>query len=371
MRVLHVITRFTRGGAERNLAYTIAWERTRGFDVHLAVGRDHVPAELPSDATIHVIGDLVRAVAPVRDLRALWALRRLVRQQRFDVVHTHESKAGVLGRLAARGASPIILHTIHMASFGPAYNAVASRAFQLAERLCASWTTRIISVGRELGATYLAAGIGRPEQYILIRSPIDLSGLLQLRSTSTADRQAARTRLGLQPHIPVALVLAALERRKRVELILESVRAPVQSGHLQVFVGGDGPERTNLERRAQDLGIARGVVFAGHVDDVVEAFRASDVLVHAATVEGVPQVVVQALAAGIPVAATDMVGLREVDGAPVEIGSSTGEDLDQVLQRALARAENRVPATSLDQWAPRSVTEGLGHLYSALPSRSA
>ena len=371
MRVLHVITRFTRGGAERNLAYTIGWERQQGFDVHLAVGRDHLPAELPSGAKVHVIQDLVRAVAPIRDVRALWALRRLVRQHRFDVVHTHESKAGVLGRLAARGASPVILHTIHMASFGPAYSAIASRAFQLAERLCARWTTRMISVGRELSATYLAAGIGRSEQYLLLRSPIDLSGLIQLRSTSPADRLAARTRLGLRTDGSVALVLAALEPRKRVDVVLDRLQHRLRAGEIQVLIGGEGPERPSLERLAQELGIARDVVFAGHVDDVVEAFRAADVLVHAATVEGVPQVVVQALAAGVPVAATDMVGLREVDGDPVEIGSSTGEDLDQVVQRALAREEKRVPLTSLDQWAPRAVSDGLDRLYVALASASA
>ena len=370
MRVLHVITRFTRGGAERNLAYTIGWELGQGFDVHLAVGRDHVPTELPSGATVHVIENLVRSIDPMRDIRALWTLRGLARSMRFDVVHTHESKAGIIGRLAARGGAPVVLHTIHMASFGPAYNRVASRVFQLAERLCARWTTRIISVGRELAEMYLAAGIGHAAKYVVIRSPIHLAGLIALRGTSPADRNAARSELGLRPDVPVALVLSALEPRKRVDLILTALQKRLAAGSCQLMVGGEGTERTELERRAQMLGIRESVVFAGHLDDVVPAFRAADVLVHAATVEGVPQVVIQALAVGIPVAATDMMGLREVDGASIQIASPTGNDLGPAVERSLTSPGTEVSVEALDQWAPSYVSESLSRLYSTLPTRS-
>lgn len=367
MRVLHVETRHRRGGAERNVAQTISWELSQGFEVHLAVGRDTIASELPAGAEIHEIPDLVRAVSPVGDLRALQSLGRLVRRHRFDVVHSHQSKAGVLGRLAARGRAPVILHTIHMASFGPAYNAIASHGFEWAERRCAPSTTRIISVGRELLVMYLAAGIGRADQYVVIRSSIDLTAFHRVRSTLSDERVAARTRFGLRRDVPVALVLASLEPRKRVDVILRALARRAAAGRIQLLIGGDGPEGEALVRLARELGIADIVVFAGYVDDTVDAFIAGDVLVHAATVEGVPQVVIQAFAAGLPVAATDMIGLKEIDAAPVEIASATGRDLDAAVGRALSRPRGEVPQDALQPWSPDAVREALARLYATLP----
>jgi glycosyltransferase involved in cell wall biosynthesis len=366
VRVLHIETRHRRGGAERNVAHTIAWELAQGFEVHLAVGRDSLEAELPPGATIHVLPDLVRSVSPLRDLRAYRAIRRLVRRGRFDVVHTHQSKAGVLGRLAARDQAPVLLHTIHMASFGPAYNPIASLGFRLAERLCAPWCARIVSVGRELAGMYQAAGIGKAERYVVIRSPIELAGFEAVRSTTPAERASARRDFGLAADVPVALLLASLEPRKRVDLILRALAPRLSRGRMQVLVGGDGPERNRLEALARSLGAADHVVFAGYIEDVPLAFRATDLLVHAATVEGVPQVVIQALAAGVPVAATEMIGLREVDDAPVEIARADGVDLDGAIERALAHPRGEVAATTLLEWAPDSVHEALRRLYDTL-----
>jgi glycosyltransferase involved in cell wall biosynthesis len=314
----------------------------------------------------HVIPDLVRDVSPTDDVRALQALRRLVRRHRFDVVHTHQSKAGILGRLAARGAAPVILHTIHMASFGPAYNAIASRGFQWAERYCAPATTRIISVGRELATMYLAARIGRKEQYTVIRSPIDLTRLDRVRSATPAERAAARTGFGLAGDLPVALVLASLEPRKRVALVLRALAPGIAAGRLQLLIGGDGPERWNLEKLAAELATSDRVQFAGHIDDVVPAFTAADMLVHAATVEGVPQVVVQAFAAGVPVAATEMIGLRELDDPPMEIVPASGGGLAGAVERALAARRAPLPASVLEQWSPPSVHAAIAELYSSL-----
>ena len=366
MRVLHVETRHRRGGAERNVAHTVGWELDQGFEVHLAVGRDSLDSELPHGAVAHVIPDLVRSVSPIRDIRALRQLRRLVRRYSFDVVHTHQSKAGVLGRLAARGTAPVILHTIHMASFGPAYNPVASMGFQVAERYCAPWTTRIISVGRELATMYLDAGIGRKEQYIVIRSPIDLTGLERVRSATPAERAAAKAAFGLSVDVPVALVLASLEPRKRVDLILRSLAPRIAAGRLQLLIGGEGPERGKLETLAAELDIADHVRFAGHMNDVALGLAAANVLVHAATVEGVPQVVIQAFAAGLPVVATEMIGLREFDEAPVEIVSPSGRDLADGVGRALAEIPGPVPTTDLVEWAPASVETALAELHSTL-----
>lgn len=367
MRILHVETRHRRGGAERNLANTIAWELSHGHEVHLAVGRDSLDGEFPPGAVAHVIPELVRSVSPVHDVRALLALRRLIGDGRFDVVHTHQSKAGVLGRLAARNRVPVILHTIHMASFGPAYNSLASIGFAIAERRCASFTTRIVSVGRELVDMYRAAGIGSADRFVVIRSPIELSAYARLRDISPDERASARIGFGLRAEVPVALVVASLEPRKRVDLIVRSLAPSVAAGRVQLLIAGDGPERGLLQALVEELGVGDGVRFAGYVSDPTGVFAAATVLVHAATVEGVPQVVIQALAAGLPVAATEMVGLREVDDAQVELAHATGKDLVDACDRALRGPARQVPLDSLAPWAPDAVRRDLAALYRSLP----
>src|SRR2546421_2639374 len=136
MRILHIATRHRRFGAERRLLHTIEYERRAGHDVELAVGPESDVSQVPADIPLHVVPSLVRSVRPYHDLAALRELRKLV-DRGFDIVHTHQSKAGVVGRLAARDRTKAIVHTVHMASFGPGYSRKDSAAFLAAERYCA------------------------------------------------------------------------------------------------------------------------------------------------------------------------------------------------------------------------------------------
>src|ERR1700759_3592938 len=129
VRILHIATRHRVGGAERNLLYTVSRQAARGFEVHVAVGTEDLEADFRPPIRFHPVGALVREVSPTCDRRATRDLRMLMRTQRFDVVHTHQSKAGAVGRVAALGIAPIVLHTAHMASFGPAYGRARSAVF--------------------------------------------------------------------------------------------------------------------------------------------------------------------------------------------------------------------------------------------------
>ena len=122
LRILHITTRHRRGGAERNLRYTTELEVARGYDVHVAVGTDDFVDDFPPEVRRHPVDALVRDLSPVADMRATAELRELIRAHGYDVVHTHQSKAGVLGRLAAGTCSATVVHTAHMASFGPGYH---------------------------------------------------------------------------------------------------------------------------------------------------------------------------------------------------------------------------------------------------------
>lgn len=350
-----------RGGAERNLLHFAAWQQRAGAEVHLAVGCDSDISNVPGDLPVHVLPHLVRNVDPVADLLALLELRCVVRSGRYDIVHTHQSKAGVLGRLAARGGGRRLVHTVHMMSFGPGYGRLQGAAFRTAERFCAEFTDVIVCVGEDLKREYLRAAVGREPQFMVIHSPIDVAGFVAVRDMPAGERLRRRAQHELDSR-PVLLAIGSLEKRKRVSLLIQAL-APLLVSGATLLVAGDGAERRNLERQASMNGLAGRVRFLGHVADVAGVMALADVLVHGATTEGVSQVVIQALAAGLPVVATEAPGLREIPGAPVLIVPQDGGGLLDAVRTALIEPATPPPLEALRPWLPEEVERQIAALH--------
>ncbi len=364
MRILHVVTRFLSARSERNLTRWMEWERSAGNEVHLAVGRDSDPTGVPDGIEVHEIPALVRSIQPAFDFRARRQVQQLLGHRAFDVCHTHQSKAGVVGREAARGRVPVILHTVHMAPFGPGYSPVDSAAFSAAERFCARFTDRIISVGEELKQSYLNASIGSPSRIRVIRSPIDIDRFSAAREVSDDDRAMLRRCFGVRPSAQVAVSIGALEPRKRHEVLIRELAPLLRSGALDLLIAGDGPRREELMLLGDQLRCTEGLHFLGHIKDVPALLSIAHVLVHASSAEGVPQVVIQSLAAGKPVVATEVMGLREVPGAPVSIVPRDGRRLTVAVQDTLRPAEATVvPLEALDEWRPAMVERQIERLF--------
>jgi glycosyltransferase involved in cell wall biosynthesis len=359
LRVLHVATRHRLGGAERNLLYTISRELDRSFDVHVAVGTEGLQNDFPPQVHLHLLPDLVREVSPVADRRAVRSLRAVISNHRFDVVHTHQSKAGALGRIAAGRLVPLVVHTVHMASFGPAYGRARSELFFRVERRLAPLTDRFVFVGTDLRRRYLAAGVAPPDRSIVIRSPItNLTSLIELRNLRGQLRDRARFAIGVPAERQVILMMGALDRRKRQALAIKSLAPLLAAGTTHLVIAGDGPERGHLEQVCSRLRVERSVLFAGFVRDVRPFYAAADVLVQASMLEGVAQTIVQAIAAGVPVVATEVDGMREVasEMSHVSVLPLDGRGLLETVRASLA-ASCVVPAPQelVEQWLPASV----------------
>ena len=362
MKVTHVITRLGRGGTDQNVLHFVDWQRRHGHDPRLVVGEDSDTASVPPWLPLEVLPTLVRDPQPVADLRAVRGLRRLLARDEPDVVHTHQSKAGILGRLAAVGRGALVVHTVHMASFGPSYGR-SSAAFRVGERVCAPMTDVIVTVGEDLRRRYLQSGIGRPEQYLVVRSPVRLEAFLAVRNLDPAHRTQIREALGVPASAAVLLSVGFLERRKRHDLLLGELRPLLASGLASLAVAGDGDRRPALERLAKEMGIAQAVRFLGHVDHVEELFAVADVLVHTSAVEGAPQVVLQALAAGVPVVATETEGLGEVGPAPVRVVDRSGAGLAGAVEDTLARPPAPIGPEGLADWSEQAIERQIAALH--------
>lgn len=318
MRVVHIITRLIVGGAQENtIATVLALRQLPDMSVALIAGPTVGPEGSLEDRVCDVpglftcINSLVRPLHPWNDARALFALARWLRYDRSDLVHTHSGKAGFLGRLAARRAGvPVVVHTIHGPSFGPFQGALANSIYRTAERLAGRRTDHFVVVAEAMQRLYLAAGIGRPEQYTKIFSGFDLGPFLAARNDPDFRR-----RLGFSEDDFVVGKIARLFKLKGHDDLLSIAPSLVRKcPKLKLLFVGDGAWRRRLERDFDEAGLGNHTQFVGLVppEAVPQYVGVMDVLVHLSRREGLPRALPQAMAAGKPVVAYDCDGAGEV-----------------------------------------------------------
>ncbi len=315
IRVAHVITRFHGAGGAKNTLFTCKGLVDHGYDVDLVVGEsaDQWRAEGTGVNWIQV-ASMRRSVHPLWDTRAALDLLMLFRKRRYHIVHTHLAKAGIVGRWAARRAGvPIIVHGLHGATFNPTQGRVTNAAYRFLEKRAAESSDSIVSVGDDLRQRYIDAGIGQVEQYDIIHSGMDLDAFVAAREDKPPRRRDIRAELGLREDDFVAGYVAALEWRKGHRYLIEVAKqlCPLYARLRLLFVG-EGFDRERLEDMVADAGLEKCIIFTGYRTDVANVMAALDVHLFASAREGLPQVLVQSAAVGLPVLAFEAEGVREL-----------------------------------------------------------
>lgn len=325
VRVLHIITRMIVGGAQENTLLSVeGLHRLPEFDVVLVSGAEAGPeGELLSRARqttrLVIMPDLCRNINPIADTKAFWRLYQLIRAGRFHIVHTHSSKAGILGRWAAwLAGTPIIVHTLHSLVFHEYQPWLVNRLWWVLKKLSAPLTDHFISVSSIISKKAIAAGVDRAEKFSTIYSGMELDWFLN----PALDRSAARQALGIPSDTLVVGKIARLFPLKGHDQLFDAAPEIVRRfPNVRFLLVGDGILQDHLRRRAQQLGILEHIIFAGLVarEQIPVMIAAMDVVVHTSLREGLARVLPQALAMGKPCVSFD------VDGAPeVVIPGETG-----------------------------------------------
>ncbi|HZN54360.1 MAG TPA: glycosyltransferase family 4 protein [Candidatus Polarisedimenticolaceae bacterium] len=316
--VVHLITRLELGGAQQNTLYCLEHHDRERFAVGLWAGAGGIldeRARAIRDADVRILPWLRHPIAPARDAAALFRLASML--DGVDLVHTHSSKAGILGRAAARLAgTPGVVHTVHGWSFNETQSAATRRAFVELERQAARATDRIVCVSAADRETGLSLGIGEPSRYRILRSGIDRS----LYAQQPGAREAARAALGFGPGDVVVGSITNLKPQKAPLDFIEAARLAIaREPRLRFFAAGDGELRRAAEERIAAAGLGHAVRLLGWREDVAELLAAMDLFVLTSLFEGLPRAVLQAMAASVPVIATDAGGTSEVvgDGAGI------------------------------------------------------
>ena len=315
VRVLHLITRLTLGGSSENtIASCVALNRA-GYDCTLATSFRESDAASLADARrrgcrIVDVPAMGREVAPLADLTALAQLVRLIRRERPAVVHTHTSKAGFVGRLAAVVArAPAVIHQPHGHIFYGYYGPRRTAVFAALERRAARWTDRIITLTDRGATEHLAHGIGRAERYVTVPSGVPTA---ELRAAAPT-RDEARARLGLDVDAIVIVGLGRLMPIKGFDLLVRALPIVVsQVPPARILLVGEGAERAHLERIAASLGVAGCLRLTGQTTAVAPYLAAADVVAVPSRNEGMGRVIVEAMALGRPVVATAVGGIPDV-----------------------------------------------------------
>jgi glycosyltransferase involved in cell wall biosynthesis len=388
VKVLHLITHLGVGGATDNTLMTVAGHRRDRYEVHLAAGvlsaDDNYAewgerAEASADALFY-LPDLRRDVTPLQEFKAIRALVKLIREQKYDIVHTHCSKAGFLGRIAARRAGcPIVVHTCHAFGWQVAGSApksllrrwlssAARRVFFEMDRYAATLSDSLITVSDLNKDMAVEVGLAPLEKFTTIHSGIDLSA---------GDRAAGRNELceslDLDPARPILGTVGRLATQKDPVMFVQAAKLVLgRRPDVQFVMIGNGP----LEVEVRDaIGGESAIRMLGHREDVRELLTLLDAFILSSRWEGLGRALTEAVGTGIPVAATEVDGIPELithgvtgrlspPGDPRRLAENILwilEHRDEALEMA-ARAQTKV----LDEWGADQMVKQIEALYEQL-----
>ena len=340
-KVLHVITRMIRGGAQENTLATVVGLRDRGYDVTLATGPswgregELLTEALEQGIPVMIFPELTREVRPLKDLLTFFKLSAWLGRNRCAIIHTHTSKAGLLGRLAARlRGIPVIVHTPHGHVFHSYFSPWKERLFLSLERSAAGWTDRLIALTERCRREHVDLGVGRASQWVTIPSGVDESRFQDF----SGERTAILASFGIPPERKIVGFVGRLAPVKGALDLVEALPVifrEVPEAH--VLLVGDGEDKPVLLERVRALGLTDRVSLAGHREEIDRLMSAMDLLVVPSRNEGMGRVIVEAGFLAKPVVGTAVGGIPDL----IE-DSETGLLVERRNPPALAHAVVRL-----------------------------
>lgn len=294
-RILFLITRAELGGGQTHVADLLGGLRGE-FDLHLGTGETGYLTEAAQALGIqtHILPALVQPFDPSKDLGALHQCRRLIREIQPDLVHAHTSKAGLIGRAAAKLAGVPSVFTAHTWCFTEGTSWKWKLIGTPLERLAGGWCGRIINVSDANRKLAASKGVGKPAKHVTIHNGIPDHPL----RARPAERR-----------VPRILMLARFAPQKAQSLLVKAVEGIDQPFEL-AFVG-DGPTRRDVQQQVSQAGLTDRVIFLGQRRDIPELLASADIFALFSHWEGFPITILEAMRAGLPSVVSDVGGVRE------------------------------------------------------------
>jgi glycosyltransferase involved in cell wall biosynthesis len=316
--ILHIITRLILGGAQKNTVLCCKAQVAAGHRVVLAYGPIYGPegsllteAQQAGVETVE-LSSMRRAILPHHDLMSYYQLRKLIKQIKPDIVHTHSSKAGITGRLAAWHCKvPGVVHTVHGLPFHDRQPRWVHQTYVMLERMAAKRCHHIVGITQAMVDAFAEKRIGKPEQFSVIPSGVSIEEFTQ----PTANRQVTRQAYGIPEHAPVLGIVARLDPLKgHHDLLAIFPKLLERHPQLRLLFVGDGWDRERIEKHVEEHHWEKQVILAGLVPprQVPSLLGAMDIMALPSYQEGQGRTLVEALLCGCAIVGYDVGGIGEV-----------------------------------------------------------
>ena len=346
IKVAHIITTIA-GGAGENTLFTIKGLDEEKYQIDLITrkesgarffkrikskGFNYVQVQ-PFTSRYHILHDLI----------LLSKLIILLKKNRYDVIHTHMTKPGILGRIAAKIAGvPIIIHGLHMNTLEVSDNKILNAIKIFLEKKISKFTDAHISVSEIVSQKYLEFGIGKKSKYFTVKSGMELNKFLNAREED--DIQKKKKELGISSEDFIIGNVGRLVGSKNHQYLFQAIRKVLEIKNklpVKVLIIGEGKEKEKLVKYAKELSLGKNVIFTGYKEDVEKFMAIMDLFVLTSLREGLPRVLVQASAVGMPSIAFNIDGIPEIiqdnyNGFLVNPG-----DIEQLVDRIIKYMDNK------------------------------
>lgn len=314
IRVVHFITKLELGGAQINTIYTYEHLDDTRFEVFLISGPGGMLTDKVSKKErFIIIENVVRQINPLQDMKAFFQVRRNLKKIAPDIIHTHSSKAGIIGRMAAfslrRKGKPQTVHTVHGFPFSPYQRFLKRKFFEWSEKIAALITDHFVFVSRDDIEIAGRKKILKRDNFSLIRSGFPLAKF----QGKSKNKTALRAKYDIAPEAFVCGVIAPLKPQKGLFNLIEAAHeVTAHRKDVIFFIAGDGDLRPIIEAELKKRGIFENFRLPGFIQKIEEAIDIFDIGVSTALWEGLPQSIVQLRLKKKPVVASDIPGNREV-----------------------------------------------------------
>ena len=316
-KILHTTTRLVLGGGvEKNIYYTV---KTLGneFEFHLSCGADFKDDLFVDHPEVKIIlcPHLINTIHPLKDLKALWFYYRLIRKEKYDIVHTHETKASFITKLAAWLARcPYVIYGLHGVTFNDPMSAFKRKFYIFLEKLTIRCTDLIVAVGNDTIEAYHKENIGKNIPYEVVRSGVDIDDYLDQAIQTDEEKLQCKKSMGMNADDIVMITVGRFSYSKAQRYAIQAFAALQRKyNNLKFLLIGEGELLEDCKTLAKKLGIVENsIYFLGYQKDIPRYLSISDLFIFTSLREGLPRVTVEASLMKVPIVAFEVEGIREV-----------------------------------------------------------
>ncbi|MFQ5677727.1 MAG: glycosyltransferase family 4 protein [bacterium] len=375
IKVLHIITHLPIGGAQDNTLLTVERLDRKNFDVSLMCSPDGdwlQRAQNIKNLNLIFVHELARKIQVLKDIIAFWKIYAIIKKDKYTIVHTHSSKPGVLGRIAARLAGvPVVIHTIHGFPFHNYMRPIKRQFYINIERTLSRFSDRIVTVSKLNLEKAIELKLAKPDKFVNIYSGIDFQ-----KFDVAIDAAKKKASLGILNGEKIVGMVGRLSEQKApldvVKAMPEVLRA---SPAVRFLIVGDGELRQKVLDLAKELDIESKLTLLGFREDVPELFRILDVYVLTSLWEGLGRSLTEAMYTGRPVVATNVEGVPELVKTgktgilvePGDIGAISKAIIKLLNDKKSAKEMGRKAAAAIGQvFTAEIMVKNLEELYQNL-----